>query len=55
MTPEEELTKEQQRMLIKAIGIAFVVTMLILAFLTLVADKVFYMRFNGYKILELFY
>ena len=40
MTPEEELTKEQQRMLIKAIGIAFVVTMLILAFLTLVADKV---------------
>ena len=40
MTPEEELTKEQQRMLIKAIGIAFVVVMLILAIFTFVADKV---------------
>lgn len=42
MIPEEELTKEQQRMLIKAIGIAFVVVMLILTILTLIADKVLY-------------
>lgn len=40
MTPEEELNKEQQRMLLRAIGIAFVVTMTILALLTLIADKV---------------
>lgn len=40
MIPEEELTKEQQRMLIKAIGIAFTVVMLILSILTLIADKV---------------
>ena len=43
MTPEEELTKEQQKMLIKALGISFVVVMLILAIFTFVADKVFHM------------
>lgn len=40
MTPEEELNKEQQKMLIRAIGIAFVVTMLVMTLLTLIADKV---------------
>lgn len=40
MTPEEELTKEQQKILMRAIGMAFVITILVLALFTLVADKV---------------
>lgn len=42
MTPEEELNKEQQRMLMRAIGIAFVITISVMTFLALVADKVFH-------------
>lgn len=40
MTPEEELTKEQRRMLLRAIGISFAVMMLVMTLLTLIADKV---------------